>query len=424
MSNNYKTECPRCHTIYPMPANKLDDSKARANCGKCGHTFYLNLHLIEPKAKSFSQKLAAKAAQAPKPQARPVTPPSAAPASSAAPTKTMRPNARPNAQQTPATTPKPQARPQASTVQPTKTPAPQAAAPQQAATPSAPSKKRQKPQAQEGMIFDSMDTPQEDRVNLDFSADELDNFLRQDVVIQDTTSASGKNNGRHTDSDEAWLDDLLKNDDSPDIKVVRQNDNTDDLSDIIGEDLDELIPKAQAPENPKQVLKKIQDRLHSDHPTQEQIFTKRSALSQIGWLISCFLMLGLAGVQYVFFNQERIAKNPEDAALVRQLCPICTLPSADTNAFTTSSRLLDGPADFSTDLIGNIQNQSAQNQLYPNIKIRVVGGRGVIGELILAPKEYLAYEQKILPAHQNGEFMITLDIPKEDISAISIEPFY
>lgn len=46
MSSRYQTQCPRCHTIYPMPESKLGDEKARANCGKCQHTFFLNAHLV------------------------------------------------------------------------------------------------------------------------------------------------------------------------------------------------------------------------------------------------------------------------------------------------------------------------------------------------------------------------------------------
>lgn len=47
MRTPYKTQCPRCKTIYPMLPEKLDNPKARANCGKCHHIFFLNANLVK-----------------------------------------------------------------------------------------------------------------------------------------------------------------------------------------------------------------------------------------------------------------------------------------------------------------------------------------------------------------------------------------
>lgn len=385
MSSNYKTECPRCHTVYPMPPAKLNEPKARANCGKCGYTFFLNSHLIAP------------------PAAAPVQPtPKVAPTPSAP---------IPPVSQKPATTPTAatQGTQQADSI----------------ALPKIPIKKKAPPA--DGMIFDEMDAGKEGSSDVFFSDDELNNFVTQNLTqTTATVAATAKDNGQHTREDEAWLDELLKNDDSPDIKVIaNHNSNTDDLSKIIGEDLESLIPQVETQEDPKLLMKKIQERLHSDQPTQEQLVKKRSLGSQLGWVLASLAMLLLAGAQYVFFNQNTIAKNPAQAQTVKSLCQICTLPSADVGAFKITHELKDGEADFSTDLMGSIANISDADQLYPNLKITVTGaGNALLGELVLAPKDYLAFEQSVLSSHRDGKFILTLDVPQNEINSITINPFY
>lgn len=372
MSNQYKTECPRCHTVYPMPTAKLSDQKARANCGKCGHTFFLNMHLIAPTQENPNQQPTQKGQLQQANKQAPSTPA--------------------QTQQNPANTP-------------------------------SHNKKRQKPAITEGMIFDGMETEQEENGEISFSDDELNNFLNRDIAAEANVAATAKDSGQHQ-NDETWLDDLLKQEQSPSIEVLSRQNDTDAISKIIGQDLESLIPQAQREEDPKLVMKKIQSRLNAHQSTQEQLMTKRGIGSTLCWGLICLLMLGLAAGQYLFFNSTAIAKDPAQSALVKQFCSFCQLPSADTTALQISYYLQDGQADFSTDLIGTIKNTYDTDQLYPNIKISVMGGRGLLGELVLSPKEYLAFEQLTLSANKDDRFMLTLDIPRDEISSVTIEPFY
>lgn len=268
------------------------------------------------------------------------------------------------------------------------------------------------------MIFDDMDSDDKDN-DISFNDADLSDFLKQDFE-------NPINNTQKTaDDDEAWLDELLKNDDSPSIATTPISKRPkDDLSDIIGVDINSYIPEAAAQESSEDILKKVNDRLSSHAPTQEQMLTKRSFASRLPYVVGSLLMIGLLGVQYAFFNQDVIAKDPAKASLVHGLCGFCGFNKAEPTAFTANYELTDGSADHTTNLIANIKNNSSDTQLQPNLKITVMGETGLIGDLALTPKEYLATEQHLLSPTQSSRFMLTLDAPKEAIKSINIEPFY
>lgn len=316
---SYKTQCPRCQTIYPMPAEKLGDDKARANCGKCRHTFFLNAHLIEETEEVDD-------------------------------------------------------------------PAPRRS-------------------------FIRKKAKVQDNNTDDMSMDGFDDFLNKE------TSPSQADD----DNDEAWFDELINNDSDP-AKTTPTTQHKDDLSELIGADLDSLIPTV--PDNnkkPEVIQQKINERI-AHTPSQEQLLTKRSLLGQVMWGIGVLGLLGFLAGQYVFFNADGLAKTGK-AAFISNLCQSC-LPSANISALTTTYSLQNGQADFTTDLIGVISNTSTTAQLYPNLKITVTGKHGLIGDLAVAPKDYLDTPQKLIGASSNGRFMLTLDAPANEIVSVTIEPFY
>lgn len=352
--SNQKTQCPSCHTVYPLPPSKLGDDKACATCKKCNTPFYVNQHLI-----SSTQTTA------------------------------------------PQTNPKP--------------------------AQSRPKQKAANKVANEDLIHDDMGI-EEDSGDFVICDDELDSFMKQETVIApaQVTAATAKDSGRQTaaDSDEAWLDDLLKNDDSPDIPVAVTSRPNDDLSDFFGEDIITAIPEEKIEESPEMIRQKMQARLANISPTQEQMVKQRSTGYYILWGIGILLMIVLAAAQYTLFNRHLIAKNPQYASLLSALCPSCHIPSANPTAFSTAYTLQTGEADFTTNMIASITNQSPTTQVFPNIKVTVQSEGGVIGELALAPSEYLEVVQEEIGSGQQTRFMLTLDLAPNEIKAIAIEPFY
>lgn len=357
---NQKTQCPNCQTIYPLPKSKLDD-KTRATCKKCQTPFYVNQHLIDNDPPKSESKPEPKATQS---QVKRATVAKSRP---------------------------------------------------------------KKPVASDGLIHDDMETQKD---NDDFVAfdDELDSFMQQKSSITPTiaTAATAKDSGRQTaaDNDEAWLDDLLKNDDSPNIPVAVTSRPNDDLSDIFGEDVISAIPAEKIEESPEVIRQKMQARLEGKPPTQEQLIKQRSTGYYVLWSVGIVLMVLLAVVQYAIFNRYTIAKNPSYARVISALCPACHIPAADPTAFSTEYILQKGQADFTTDMIATITNHSPTAQVFPNLKITIQGQSGVIGELALAPSEYLELAQPETESGQHTRFMLTLDLAPSEIEVITIEPFY
>lgn len=327
MSSHHQTQCPRCHTIYPMPESKLGDQKARANCGKCQHTFFLNAHLVNAN-------------------------------------------------------------------QPTKPAI-----------------------ADDEIIFDDNMQIKDSTPEINFDGDGLDDFLKQEF---ETTAPKPRNTA---DEDESWLEDLLKDDDNtalPTAPITKRP--SDDISDLIGVDINSYIPEAPIQESPQDLLKKVNERL-SHAPTQEQLAKKRSLSFSLVWIVGSVLMIGLMGFQYAFFHQTTLNQQPEKAFL-KNFCPVCNFAESNPSAFESSYQIAQGSAEHTTNLIGTLKNTSADQQILPNLKVRIMGANGLIGDLALAPSEYLADKQTLLLPNQSSRFMLTLDVDTEDIKTITFEPFY
>lgn len=452
MTNRYKTQCPHCHTVYPMPDGKLNKPKARANCGKCGQTFLLNDNLIdehgkpvnrspaEPNAKQAQAKPASIAVHAThataqaQPNTQNKTQPSKAPPSKAQPnsTATMSQSAPPNRQ----AMPKPDRSASLSIdLQDDK----------DYSTYNAPHKKTKT--VKEGMIFDGMDMDKD----IQFDDSELNAFLSQDLPEAEPVVAAGKKGNKLADiavkdDDESWLDELLKNDDSPNIAVVpassapastitptpkaaptfthRQapEDDEEIISRLIGEDLDKIIPVANNQDDPESVRQKINARLHMTDENPKKNFSAMFSGVQLLWLVGSVLLIIIAGVQYVVFNQDAIIKNPAQAQLLRQACVVCQMPSADTKAFAISHQFAEESGR--TSLSGVIKNSSGNEQLYPNLRIQVLGQAGLLGDLVIQPKDYLAFNSRSLGANQEERFLLALDTDATQITSVTVEPFY
>lgn len=372
----HKTECPRCHTVYPMPESKLNEPKARANCGKCRHTFFLNLHIINPKTADINTKLSAK------------------------------------------TTTTTQSSPTTVSIDLDDD--------DTVSIPKVPIKKKKPASApaDQDMIFDDMadDSSEIDEINFDG----LDDFIKQDITDYKPATAT-KTSNTHNDDDEAWLNDLLKNEDSPDIDTKSVNDRpNDDFGDILGNNYVDIIPLASYKAmDPKVLTQKAEERL-ARSPGQEKLAKKRSIGASLAWILGCFLLTGLLFAQYLFFNADTIAKTPQKTGFVGSLCDSlpCPKPSADTSAFEISHSIKPSQADHATDLIAIIKNTSTSDQLYPSLKITLMDKNGVAGNLAVAPSEYLNADHRLLGVNQDKRFMLTLDIDDTAITAINIEPFY
>lgn len=388
MTTLYKTQCPRCQTIYPMPDEKLSQPKARANCGKCHHTFFLNAHLIanEPPPPPAPKAERPKPIINPSPIAStPATPPISAQEAVA----------------------KARAKHQAD-------------------------KNGQSISAKSAQTLSKLanEMPEEDGFGDDF--DGLDDFLKGDVQVAPLQAATNKNQTVETGEEEAWAAKLLAEEEKKEAtKAVMQaiSKPSDDMSDVFGAEFDNIrVVSATASLDKKELQKRAEQRISAQSPSQEQLVRHRGIAGQLLWIVSSLAMLGLMIAQYAFFDLDNILKQHKPIEpVIHKACELlkCELPQADLTAFNHSYELQQSKTPTSTDLIGTIDNTSSSEQLYPNLKISVYGQNRFIGEFVAAPSDYLTTQQRLLGKNQGKRYMFTLsDVTPNEIARVNIEPFY
>lgn len=383
MRTQYKTQCPRCKTIYPMPAEKLDQPKARANCGKCHHTFFLNANILKPTDESFQPKPVTTEVNSGAVQtiAQSATPTAPAPST-----------------QTAQTTPEV---PPAVTVPTGIISAQQAVANAQKQSASELLNK-EKAVSEPAPTKTTNATPEMDY-------DGLDEFLKGDVVATPTKQEPVK----------AEPDPFAA---VPAAPTTKQNTNN-----AFGSEFAKIPTAAAAkPLDKEQLQRRAEQRLAGNSPSQEKIAKQRSVFGQLMWLVGCIGLLVLMAGQYIIFNADEIAKHPSQVGILSTLCQsvACNLPKADPNAFSNAYELQAVNAD--TNLIGTLKNNSGEDQLYPNLKISVYGGNGqLLGDFVATPKDYLTTEQRLLSANQGKRYMFTLpNVMAGTVGKVNIEPFY
>ena len=379
MSVSVRTQCPHCQTTYPMPESKLGNAKARATCGKCKQTFLLNDNLVSSEIKNV-QALSVGEPQTTK-SAHSAQPSTSTDSFSVA-------NKRPLDEQNRMDT----------------------ATARQQAMPS---------------------DPDEDGDD-DFDLSQLESLMNANLkanVNAQSTPDDPSTKDVHQNQEDAWLDELLKNNDTIASAPLVKTHPHDDMSDVLGGvDIDNIIPVSDpiATQSPKDLNKKIQARLKSSHPTQEQLMQRRSLGSQILWGLGCLLLLGVLGGQYVFFNLDRFLRQPEHASKLHDLCtkfPQCQLPWAEVSAFSITPEIKEGKGGV-PGVFAVIQNTSGKDQLLPNLKVTVMGDTGVVGEFIATPDEYQLAPQRVLASGQRKSFLLSVDAPKDAVTSAKIEPFY
>ncbi len=172
-------------------------------------------------------------------------------------------------------------------------------------------------------------------------------------------------------------------------------------------------------------LEKMRKRILEDASTNKTNITKKSPMSFLLWLIGCVLLVTLLLVQYAIFNVNSLVKNPESQAKLDKVCKIlsCSLPSADLNNIRISN-IQHGAVNNETNIVASITKLASVKQLYPNLKISIYGMNGLLGELIVQPKDYLLSEKQIEMANSETFFMLTVPINNNEINNINIVPFY
>lgn len=218
-------------------------------------------------------------------------------------------------------------------------------------------------------------------------------------------------------ADESWLEKLLK----------EQNQSEDTTKDQT--DLSELLASMG-------VSIKDEDHTNALRIKQQQAQDKfsptpaRRSIASLLWTLGCLVLILLIFAQYVIFNLDDLVKNPAHAERLQKLCAIaaCSLPSANLAALSTSD-IKHQPSRIKTassfsDISVTLNNQSAQAQLLPYVKVSVYGDNALIGAFIAAPEDYLLSTQSQLGASSRKQLLFTVAVAHAQISKVSVEPIY
>ncbi len=177
-------------------------------------------------------------------------------------------------------------------------------------------------------------------------------------------------------------------------------------------------------------LERMRKRVLTESPDETQDIHQKSPMAFIIWSIGCALLVVLLLVQYTIFNVNSLVRKPSTKATLSTVCKIlsCSLPSADVNNLHIGNiehkASSVGNPNTESDIVASITSLNDKKQLYPNFKITIHGFNGLLGELVIQPKDYLLSEKQIEMASSESFFMLTVPINNNEIMKVDVVPFY
>ncbi len=214
-----------------------------------------------------------------------------------------------------------------------------------------------------------------------------------------------------------------------------------------------ILPGMQAPIDPKAANKTANRSTIAPHPRQPG--SKRTALPPIkrpnvvmerltqpvpffsinlpkalGWGFLSLIMLGLLGVQYVYFNFDHLAAEPAYSPTLKQMCDYvgCEVPIVDVHKIKISNKLArhypESPTD-STRFTATMVNLAETSQPYPSIQVLILKKGEVQSGRIVKPSEYIPNGYTALakiPANTPVQIRFVLKIPREQIAVFALDP--
>ena len=153
----------------------------------------------------------------------------------------------------------------------------------------------------------------------------------------------------------------------------------------------------------------------------------------VGWTLSCLIALFLLATQFLFFNFDRLAGDPQGRPLLSLLCTPLGIPLPDAPDVTKLKVLNlsvrpDPDADASVVIDALISNSADFYQPFPALKVsftdrndQLVAGR------IFQPKEYLRGEAKGLhriPPDTPVHISLAVINPGQQAVNYSVEPLF
>jgi predicted Zn finger-like uncharacterized protein len=391
MAAQYKTKCPHCGAQFKISQEHLKQAQGNVRCGSCLEIFLATENLV---------------AQAPAAKPAPKSPPRKKPA--APPKKTA---AKKPAQKKPA-------------------PAddePKWELPKSAA----PAKEKKKPP------FESNDT------GVSLGSSELsDSFLSLDgesdgFANEDFSDMSGAARGGDSDADESWAEQLLEElDDEPEEKPASRAeppdpDNMSLLDEWSGDDDFETEPESSTPppvkdspdEDEMGFLRDEFDMLEEEDeltaielPEAEEEPRRAAKLPAAGGSLGDYLKWGglslvallVLGGQYLFFNFQELARQPEWRPLYSSICSTlgCQMPNpSDVDQLRGANLVVRSHPSVANALVVDaiIFNEAAYPQPFPVLQLTFSSLKDKpVASRRFTPEDYIAGELRGMEAMPPG----------------------
>ncbi|AXI04634.1 DUF3426 domain-containing protein [Aquirhabdus parva] len=149
-----------------------------------------------------------------------------------------------------------------------------------------------------------------------------------------------------------------------------------------------------------------------------------------GNAILSLLLLALLAAQYIYFNFDRLAADPQYYPTMHKVCASlgCDVPLVDVSKIKMSQVIArhfpDSPKE-ATRFTAVMTNNADESQPYPALQLLVLKDGKIQSGRVLKPSEYLPNGYTALaklPAHTPTTVQFVLKIPRENIAVFALDP--
>lgn len=278
-----------------------------------------------------------------------------------------------------------------------------------------------------------------------------DTFQETDILGQHELTGVEK---IHKGADESWLDDLLAEEDVPEIveelkvepgnkRPVNINSSAAQaqLSEALAqraypthdEDLLTFLNRTGAVTMPSTQAEKVgysPNARPASHRILQPTTVKSNPAYFMGWGLMSLLMVGLLGAQYLYFNFEAMAMNPKTSGYMTKMCAIvgCQIPYMDANEILIKNiRLVSNKRSTQTTFRAKITNTAKLSQPFPALQLTLQENGKTVASQIIQPRQYLPNELKTLARLASKNLYpieFTINTKRTDIDGFELKAQY
>lgn len=257
----------------------------------------------------------------------------------------------------------------------------------------------------------------------------IDNFDTLPSAV--TGDFSEHANAQKDTQDEAWLNDLLEEDNKKyqqhvvDNKLTTINRQNNDVTNLL-DDLGVGVKYETAPSN-DEYMQKLEQRMAGQVSTQRRQPSGSMGMNLV-WLLGSLLLAAALYLQYLVFNMNELVKDPSKASQVATLCSMvgCHPPLANEQAINVNTLTINptkGDAN-KTDLVLTVKNTTQEMVLYPNLKFTLRQGNETKSQFVLTPSQYVDANTTSMVAGEIRPVKLRIDYPRDKFEQANIDVFY